>query len=258
MMQEQVPQLLLEKKPESFRNKLVSAYSRYIVDNPAPADAYRKLANAFDSYKAAHPKQVAAFVRARRWLLIHAFILYCGSLFLPELFKPYIVGAMDVIFAPVAAALPILYIVILITGVVAAFGMLLQKYMIDWDFSHRVGALNKSLKAQMDAARRANDPDRIKALQEQQIACIDDSTVMMKQMILPMGYLMLVSFPVFIWMFWFFTDHPEYSIIYPFLGQIGVDSIFLVLPGWLIWSMVCSFMASQMFRHLFNVGLYYE
>ena len=189
-------------------------------------------------------------------LLGIGFTIMIGSFLDPGQFRPIVAQAVDVIVSPITSSIPFYIVVLAIASIVTFFANFIQKYTMDWELIRRVNEKGRAFQKELREAQLAGDKKKIEKLQEQQLAMLDEQTAMSKQQLKPMGFLMIISVPLFFWAFWYLTGHPEIPPMhFPFLGTHRLTDGIFFFQYWIVWSFICSMAISQVIRKAFNVGI---
>ena len=80
---------------------------------------------------------------------------------------------------------------------------------------------------------------------------------MMKQQLKPMAYIMLISLPIFGWLYHLmFTLSLDATVILPFYDELclATDTVLRFIPVWIFWYMLCSISMGQVIRKALNIG----
>ncbi len=204
----------------------------------------------------AQKKQKSIFDTIQLIVLILGFGIMLGSMIFPNELRPIVAGAVDVIVAPLLKTVPFYIIVLLMAATITVLANFLQKYLIDWDLMRKVTDKNRAIQKEMREAQLAGDKKKIEKLQAEQMAGMEDQMAFSKQQLKPMGFLMIISIPLFFWMLWYVTKNPSLTMVFPFWGeQKLIDSAFFFFQYWIVWSIICSMAISQVIRKAFNVGI---
>ena len=184
------------------------------------------------------------------------FAILLGSIFFANEFRPIVAGAVNVVVGPIAGMMPFYIVVLVVAAIVTFFANFIQKYTMDWDLMRRVQDKSRALQKEYREAQLAGDKKRLEKLQQEQMAMLEDQTAMSKQQLKPMGFLMIISVPLFFWAFWYLGNHPDLTMVFPFWGEKKMlDGAFFFFQYWIIWSIICSMAISQVIRKAFNVGI---
>jgi uncharacterized membrane protein (DUF106 family) len=223
--------------------KPVAAPEAAAVSKPAPAA------------KPVAPKKKSIFDTISNGILIFGFLVMFASMFWME-FRDAIAGAVDLIISPITSTMPFYIVVLAIAAIVTVFSTFIQKYTMDWELMRHVTEKNRALQKEMREAQLAGNKAKLKKLQEDQLTGMQDQTALTKMQFKPMGFLAIVSVPLFIWAYWYLSQHNTLSMIFPFAGQVTlISGGFFIFPWWILWSLLCSLAIGQIVRKAFNVGM---
>jgi uncharacterized membrane protein (DUF106 family) len=188
-----------------------------------------------------------------RVILVIGFGLMFASLFMGTTVRNGIAVALDTILGPVFRSMPFYMDVLVIALIVSICSNLVQKYTVDQTLIRRVTDANKAFQKEYREAQLSNNKHKIKKLEEERTGMLQDQTNMSKQQMKPLAYVTLISFPLFIWAWWFAVS-TNLTMIFPFYGTIHFAQVHWILQYWLIWSILCSLSLAQIVRKAFNVG----
>jgi len=165
--------------------------------------------------------------------------------------------AIELILGPLIVFLDApFYIVILTLSVFTGFySSTLQKYTIDYDLMKRTQEKAKEWQKEYREAALAKDEKQMKKLQTRQSAMMQDQMAMTQQQFKPMGYIMVITLPIFFWLY-YRLEHFDTFITLPFAGTVHLADpiLFGVVPAWIIWYMLCSLVMSQVIRKGLDIG----
>jgi len=167
-------------------------------------------------------------------------------------------GAIDLLLGPLDAMLPF-YVVILVLAVLTGlYSTLLQANLTDMDKMSEYQERAQALQDKMSAAKERGDEAEVERLREKQMEAFGDQAGMLKEQFRPMVWIMLLTIPVFLWMYWKLgtgrVPTEEVTMVLPLMG--GVDLNFgqvVVFPAWIVWYMLCSFSFSNVIRKALNI-----
>lgn len=189
-------------------------------------------------------------------IVIIGFAISFGSILLPPAFRDTLIAIVNVIVEPLSDRIPFYILVMIFAIVVTVFSTLIQKYTMDWEVIKRVNTKVTALNKERREATLAGDKARLKKLDEEQLTMAADQMEMTKQQFKPMGFIVFLSIPLFWWMMWFVTTHqPGITMAFPMLGVHKLTDVGFIFQWWLIWSILCSFTISFVFRKALNVGM---
>ncbi len=175
------------------------------------------------------------------------------------------------IFGPMAAAIgvtdnPHLWVImiLILASITGCYSSLLQKYTIDYEKMQAVQARMKEFQKIYREAQLAGDEKQLKKLNDKRTRMMEEQMQMSQEQFKPMGWILIVTVPVFIWMLWTITNIQTLfdagtltvmpTIIFPYLGEVVINKIVFFLPAWILWYMICSICFSQVIRKALNIG----
>ena len=180
-------------------------------------------------------------------------------------------AAADIIFSPLATAIgvtanPQLWVILILifASITGCYSSLLQKYTIDYEKMQVVQAKMKEFQKIYREAQLAGDEKKLKKLNDKRARMMEEQMQMSQEQFKPMGWILIVTVPIFIWMLWTisnmqaaFDADPTVilpTITFPYIGEVVINQIALLLPAWILWYMVCSICLSQVIRKALNIG----
>jgi uncharacterized membrane protein (DUF106 family) len=167
-------------------------------------------------------------------------------------------GGIDVLLGPLDAVLPF-YVVILVLAVLTGlYSTLLQANLTDMDKMSEYQERAQKLQDKMSAAKERGDEAEVERLREEQMEAFGDQAGMLKEQFRPMVWIMLLTIPVFLWMYWKLgtgrVPSSEVQMVLPLMGEVNLNSgQVLVFPAWIVWYMLCSFSFSNVIRKALNI-----
>ncbi len=222
-----------------------------------PAMPEKPVAAAPPSTKTAAPKPKNILNTIENAILIFGFAVMLASMFWLD-FRNVVAGAVNVIVSPITGAMPFYIVVLAIATIVTIFSTFIQKYTMDWELMRRVNERNRMLSKEMREAQLAGNKAKVKKLQDEQMASMEDQTKISRMQLKPMGFLAIISVPLFLWAYWYLSQAvPPLTMVFPFAGSVALASGgFFIFPWWILWSILCSFALSQVVRKAFNIGTF--
>lgn len=162
---------------------------------------------------------------------------------------------MNIFLKPLLGELPLHIIILILAVITGLYSSLIQKYTMDWELMKRVQEKTKNLQAALNKAQLSNNTSKIKKLQEQQANMMGDQADMMKQQFKPMLYISIISIPLFYWVYFLISQHPNATMVFPFWGERKLtDPLIGPFQYWLFWYFLCSIPISQITRKVLNIG----
>lgn len=175
------------------------------------------------------------------------------------------------IFGPMATAIGVtdnpnlwVILILILASITGCYSSLLQKYTIDYEKMQAVQAKMKEFQKIYREAQLAGDEKKLKKLNEKRARMMEEQMQMSQEQFKPMGWILIVTVPIFIWMLWtisniqasfdagMITEMP--TMVFPYLGEIVINDVAFFLPSWILWYMICSICLSQVIRKALNIG----
>ncbi|WP_245618609.1 DUF106 domain-containing protein [Methanogenium cariaci] len=154
--------------------------------------------------------------------------------------------------------------ILILASITGCYSSLLQKYTIDYEKMQAVQAKMKEFQKIYREAQLAGDEKQLKKLNDKRARMMEEQMAMSQEQFKPMGWILIVTVPIFIWMLWTISRMQAAfdlgtivampTITFPYLGEIGLNAISFFLPAWILWYMICSICLSQVIRKALNIG----
>lgn len=179
-----------------------------------------------------------------------------------------IAGLVDIIIGPfVAMGLPFFALLLILATITGFYSSLIQKYTIDYEKMADVQDKLKDFNVKFREAQMSGDERLIKKMQARQQAILNEQMQMTQQQFTPMIYIMIVTIPIFFWIYEKIRAMPmsgevtaaiadlSNSIVIPFAGLSSYFDVYLwIFPLWLLWYLLCSLCMTQIIRKALNIG----
>ena len=179
-----------------------------------------------------------------------------------------IAGLVDIIIGPfVAMGLPFFALLLILATITGFYSSLIQKYTIDYEKMAEVQDKLKDFNVKFREAQMSGDERLIKKMQARQQAILNEQMQMTQQQFTPMIYIMIVTIPIFFWIYEKIRAMPmsgevtaaiadlSNSIVIPFAGLSSYFDVYLwIFPLWLLWYLLCSLCMTQIIRKALNIG----
>ena len=161
-----------------------------------------------------------------------------------------IASTVDVIMGPLDSILPFYVMIIVLSVFTGFYSTFLQASLMDTEKMGVIQEKMSDIQKRREKARESDDDAALERIQEEQMDAMSDQLGMFKLMFRPMVWIMLITIPAFLWMYWMLgvgggASHiaaAESSIILPLLGQVNwTEGIAGPLQAWILWYGICSF-----------------
>ncbi|MFC6906965.1 DUF106 domain-containing protein [Halalkalicoccus tibetensis] len=159
--------------------------------------------------------------------------------------REFVGQSVNVVLGPLEALFP-LYAVIAVAAVITGlFSTGIQARMTDRDQMSKQRERLQALQNRISAAKARNDETALAEFEDEQQSLVSDQIGMIGQMIRPAVWTMLVTIPIFLWLFWLLhspaTAINATGMVFPVLGQITWTARVLgPIQAWMVWYIICS------------------
>ena len=166
-------------------------------------------------------------------------------------------GSIDLILGPLESLLPFYLVILVLATLTGLWSTLLQDNLMDMSGMSQHQEKMQELNDRREAAKERGDQEELDRIQQEQMDMMSDQLGAFTKQFRPMVWIMLLTIPVFLWMYW---QVPNLSvdglaIVMPFFGEIeswGAGTLG-PWPAWLFWYFICSLSFTQIIRKALNV-----
>lgn len=162
--------------------------------------------------------------------------------------------AMDVIFNPLASALPFHIVILILASITGVYSAIIQRYTIDYELAKRFQEEWKKLNQEYKEAMKTKNQAKLKKLQERQRELMRNQSDLMMQQFKPMLYIGIISIPIWLWIYMYITSNSELAMVFPFFGEKHLtESVLGPFSVWIVWYILCSIPIGQVFRKVLGM-----
>jgi uncharacterized membrane protein (DUF106 family) len=170
-------------------------------------------------------------------------------------------GVFDVVLGPLTQILPF-YVVILILAVATGlYSTLLQANLMNMDKMGKYQERMKDIQERRKEAKESGDDAALERIQQEQMEAMGDQMGMFKEQFRPMVWIMFLTIPVFLWLYWTVgvgggpQPHEVGTIVMPLVGEVHWrDAVLGPMQAWIIWYFLCSMGFTQIIRKGLNIS----
>ncbi|MFD1514864.1 DUF106 domain-containing protein [Halomarina rubra] len=165
-------------------------------------------------------------------------------------------GTLDVVLGPLNATLPFYAVVLILAMVTGLYSTLLQANLMDTEKMGEYQERMQEIQERYKDAKDRGDDDAVDRINDERMEAMGDQMGMMKMQFRPMVWIMLITIPVFLWLYWeVLTQGQELgTVTMPLVGQTDWESLTFVFPAWILWYFVCSMGFGQILRKALNIS----
>ena len=190
-----------------------------------------------------------------RVALALGFGLMFGIILLGEGFRDQVGEVVGMLLHPLPDMLPFHIMLFVMAAITGLYASLIQKYTMDWELMRRIQEQMKNFQKEYKEAQLADNQAKLKKMEVQRSAMMEDQMKMTKQQFKPMAYISIISLPLFMWAWLFISEHPDPTLVFPFWGEKSLTDFALgPIQYWIYWYFICSLPISQIIRKSLNIG----
>lgn len=166
-------------------------------------------------------------------------------------------GAVDVLLGPLLTVLPFYAVILLLAVVTGLYSALLQDAMVDMDVIAGYQERMQEVQDLQDKAKESGDDAAMQAARERQMEAMGENTGMFKEQFRPFVYIMLLTIPAFVWMYWIMLTDAGPTLAPMTFALIGErefqQGVIGPIQGWIFWYFLCSMSFSNIVRKTLDV-----
>ncbi|WP_299332211.1 DUF106 domain-containing protein [Haloplanus sp.] len=171
-------------------------------------------------------------------------------------------SAMNVVLGPLESTLPFYAVVMILAVLTGLYSTILQANLMD---SEKMGEYQEQMQKIQEKRKKAKergDDEALERIQDEQMDAMGDQLGIFKEQFRPMVWIMFLTIPVFLWMYWgvgirgadaVFNLQP---LILPFVGERAwTDGVVGPIQVWIVWYFLCSMGFTQIIRKGLNIDI---
>ncbi|ADB61134.1 protein of unknown function DUF106 transmembrane [Haloterrigena turkmenica DSM 5511] len=184
-------------------------------------------------------------------------------------------STINIVLGPLDAALPFYAVILSVALLTGLYSTLLQANLMNPEvmgkYQERMQAMQEKQKDVRERKQEAEErgaseaeierlEDELEEVREEQMEAMAQNLGMFKEQIRPMVWIMLLTIPLFLWMYWKVQsgglEGSDASVIMPLAGEVKWNStLFGPLRAWIVWYFLCSMGFSQLLRKALNIDM---
>ena len=187
-------------------------------------------------------------------------LMFAGYAWAPA--RDLIGSAVDLVLGPVISVLPFYVVIMVVAVATGLYSTLLRVALMDMDKMGQYKDQMQDLKERREEAKESDDDEALDAIQEEQMEMMGDQLGMFKEQFRPMVWIMFLTIPAFLWMFWavgYRGAEAQYNLgafVIPFAGEVTWNTgIIGPIEIWIIWYFLCSMAFTQIIQKGLNISM---
>ncbi|MCK4366088.1 MAG: DUF106 domain-containing protein [Thermoplasmatales archaeon] len=183
--------------------------------------------------------------------LLMLMILMMLMFFIMPTLAPWIAGYLDVVLTPLVGfnqEYPVL--TLFFAGIIVVmFSSVLTNFFTDWKKMGESQETSKAFQKEISKARKEGNTNRVNKLMKMQPEIMKRQTEASGGMMKPMVFLIILIWPIFIWLRAFISGLPHYYLTVPWANQVSFfSSPFNFGQVWLWLYLIFSIAVGQVIR----------
>ncbi|TKX42418.1 MULTISPECIES: DUF106 domain-containing protein [unclassified Halorubrum] len=176
-----------------------------------------------------------------------------------------IAGAIDVVLGPLLNLVPFYVVIMVIALGTGLYSTLLRAGLMDMEKMGAYQERMKDIQERRKEAEKRDDDEALDQIQEEQMEAMGDQLGMFKEQFRPMVWIMFLTIPAFLWMFWVIgyrgsdAAYPAVAaqeLVVPLAGTVTWDTgIVGPIQMWILWYFLCSMAFTQLVQKSLNIEM---
>jgi uncharacterized membrane protein (DUF106 family) len=166
---------------------------------------------------------------------------------------------LDLVLGPLDSILPFFAVIMVLAIVTGLYSSILQNALMDTEKMAAYQERMKEIQERQKAAKERGDDEAVERIREEQMDAMGDQLGMFKEQLRPMVWIMVITIPVFLWMYWKIRPPShipaaEASMVLPLIGETELAAgVVGPLQAWILWYILNSIGFSQIIRKALNI-----
>jgi uncharacterized membrane protein (DUF106 family) len=167
---------------------------------------------------------------------------------------------VNVFIGPINQTLPFYATILLLALLTGLYSSLLQANLMNTEIMGKYQERMQEIKDKRKRAKERGDEEALERIQQEQMEAAGDQMGMFKEQFRPMAWIMLLTIPLFLWMYWMIRDGhlstAQMEVILPIVGETQWNrGILGPLQAWIAWYFLCSMGFSQLLRKSLDIDM---
>jgi uncharacterized membrane protein (DUF106 family) len=187
-------------------------------------------------------------------------VMFAGYAWAPA--RNLVGNAVDVLLSPMLGILPFYVVIMVIALATGLYSTLLRVALMDMDKMGQYREQMEEVKERREAAKERGDEEALDEIQEEQMEMMGDQLGMFKEQFRPMVWIMFLTIPVFLWMYWAVgyrgadAQYELQSLVIPLAGSVDWTTAILgPIQVWIVWYFLCSMAFQQVIQKGLNISM---
>ncbi|MEF8772946.1 DUF106 domain-containing protein [Halodesulfurarchaeum sp.] len=166
---------------------------------------------------------------------------------------------LDVFLGPLDSILPFFAVIMVLAIITGLYSAILQNALMNMEKMGAYQERMQEIQEKQKAAKERGDDEAVERIREEQMSAMGDQLGMFKEQLRPMVWIMVITIPVFLWMYWKIRPPAhlaagESLMVLPLVGEIELSAgVIGPLQAWILWYILNSIGFSQIIRKALNI-----
>ena len=169
---------------------------------------------------------------------------------------------LDIVLGPLLTLLPFYAVVLMLAILTGLNSTVLRALLMDMDKMSMYQDRMKDIQERRKEAKERGDDAAMQKIQEEQMEAMGDQLGMFKEQFRPMAWIMFLTIPVFLWMYWAIgargaTMHYELgTVVFPIWGaKEWTEPMLGPIRPWIFWYFLCSTASIQIIQKAMDIDM---
>lgn len=231
-----------------------------LADPEATRDGLEEDSNDFTSGSDVEVPETTSWTQYDKGALVATLLFFVGYTWGP--IRDLIGGGINLVLGPINNVLPFYAVIMVIALVTGLYSTLLRASLMDMEKMSKYQERMKDIQNRRKQAKEAGDDEALDAIQEEQMDAMSDQMGMFKEQFRPMVWIMFLTIPAFLWMYWLVGFRGAEAqvildpIVIPIAGTVEwTTGILGPIQIWIIWYFLCSMAFTQIIQKSLNIKM---
>jgi len=169
---------------------------------------------------------------------------------------------LDLGLGPLLDVLPFYAVVLLLAMTTGLYSTVLRALLMDMDKMSAYQDRMKDIQERRKEAKERGDDAAMQEIQEEQMEAMGDQLGMFKEQFRPMAWIMFLTIPVFLWMYWAIgargasSHHVLTEVVFPIWGTLEwTEPMLGPIRPWIFWYFLCSTASIQIIQKAMDIEM---
>jgi uncharacterized membrane protein (DUF106 family) len=169
-------------------------------------------------------------------------------------------GTIDALLGPLNQLVPFHIVVLVIAVFTGVITTLVQGSLMDSEKMAAYQERMKDIQERRKKAKERGDDEALEQIQQEQMDAMGDQAGMLKEQFRPTVWVMLITIPFFLWIYWKVLDGhltaADQTLVAPLFGETAWDEGAVgPMQMWIVWYFLCSMSLSNVIRKALNINI---